>query len=247
VLSTALPLFYHQTDAEMRTMTARRFGAVRNAIRSLKAYYESLKSGTPMDIERRAQYPYPCQYMPLDGSEKCRFKYRSQLDKLIFFGEADNGDIICIKFVRQYSKEVHLHCASLGFAPALRAFESIPGGWYMVVMDALDKEYVMLSSISIDRQILDDIRAKVMSIHQAGFVHGDIRDANLMVKRKQGGPFMLIYFDWAGKIEEVRYPIDTDRGDGLWRPDGASDGNFITVDHDIQMLEYLFQHVKLLD
>jgi tRNA A-37 threonylcarbamoyl transferase component Bud32 len=42
----------------------------------------------------------------------------------------------------------------------------------------------MLSSISVVQQILDDIKAKVTFIHQADFVHGDIRDANLMAEQK---------------------------------------------------------------
>jgi hypothetical protein len=61
------------------------------------------------------------------------------------------------------------------------------------------------------------------------------------------GPFMLVDFDWARKFEEVRYPISVNRGLQLWQPDGACDGNLITADHDIQMLDHLFKHVKMLD
>jgi hypothetical protein len=41
VLSTALPLCYHQTDGKMRAMVARHVGALRNALQSLKTYYNS--------------------------------------------------------------------------------------------------------------------------------------------------------------------------------------------------------------
>jgi hypothetical protein len=41
----------------------------------------------------------------------------------------------CIKFVCQYSKDVHLECSYLGFTPTLRGFQPILGGWYTIVVD----------------------------------------------------------------------------------------------------------------
>jgi serine/threonine protein kinase len=240
VLSAILPLFCHETDIEMQTTIAHHFGVLRNVIDLLKAHYENLPSIMSLGIERRALYLYPCQYMLLDSSDEYQFKYKSQIDqaKLIFFGETDSRGMICIKFVHCYSQEVHQCCAELEFAPALRAFNRMPRGWYMVVMDALDKDYVILS-LTVDQGTLDNIRAKVISIHQEGFVHGDIRDTNIMVNQKKRGQFMLVDFDWVGKIEEVRYPISVYRGTRLWQPDGACDGNLITADHDIKMLDHL--------
>src|ERR1700732_1646428 len=79
------------------------------------------------------------KYISLLDSTGHAFKYAAFLDedKLIFRGR-DGGDDICIKFVRRYSKDAHLKCASLGFAPTLRGFQSIPGEWYMVIMDYID-------------------------------------------------------------------------------------------------------------
>jgi tRNA A-37 threonylcarbamoyl transferase component Bud32 len=39
-----------------------------------------------------------------------------------------------------------------------------------------------------------------VALHQAGYVQGDIRDANIMVRKDGSLGFMLIDFDWAGEI-----------------------------------------------
>lgn len=112
------------------------------------------------------------------------FEYLFQLEKnrLLFCG-AEGDDKVCIKFVRQYSKEAHLKCASLGFAPALRGFELIPGGWYLVVMDFIDDKYHDLRKSLNIASFETEVQEKVASLHQAGFVHGDIRGVNIMVKK----------------------------------------------------------------
>jgi hypothetical protein len=52
------------------------------------------------------------------------------------------------------------------------------------------------------------IRAGWVELHQAHFVHSDVRDVNMMV-RKDGKPgFMLVDFDWAEVIDKVRYPAN---------------------------------------
>ncbi|KAI5988677.1 hypothetical protein F5J12DRAFT_865256 [Pisolithus orientalis] len=125
---------------------------------------------------------------------------------------------ICIKFVRSYSKAAHLHFASLGLAPRLRGFEELAGGWYMVIMDRLG------------------IRGQLMTLHELKLVHGDVRDTNILVKTDDRTKVMIIDFDWAGKIDEVRYPPYVNYME-IWRPEGARDGNLIKADHDKEMLD----------
>jgi hypothetical protein len=59
---------------------------------------------------------------------------------LVFFGIEETTPI-CIKFVRRYSSEAHTFCASRGFAPELKGFDKLPGGWYMVVMEDISNTY----------------------------------------------------------------------------------------------------------
>jgi hypothetical protein len=98
-------------------------------------------------------------------------------DKLIFFGESD-GIKVCIKFVTRYSKEAHIQCASMGIAPTLRGFQTLPGGWFMVLMDRIDDVVVPLytweSSLCFELRNL--VLEETTCLHQAGYVHGDLHD-----------------------------------------------------------------------
>jgi serine/threonine protein kinase len=242
VLSPTLPLFYHATDVTMRTMAARYFGAAKKAILALKRYYKSeLPNINPLNNANRPDpvFPHPTRYASLEDSTPRTFKYLSHLDndKLIFSGK-ENDDDICIKFVRRYSKDAHLKCSELGFAPALRGFERIDGGWYMVVMDLLDETYRDLHDSPRKATFSEEILEKVVTLHQAGYVHGDIRTTNIMVKRSGSG-IMLVDFDWAGVIGEVRYPMNVNTEE-IKRPRGVYDNELIMPAHDTEMVENLF-------
>jgi hypothetical protein len=142
VLTPTLPLFCHLTDTAMHESLARHFGAFKAAIRSLEQCYDALKN--PALLENLdPQFPDPRRYRSLETKITVNFKYLHQIDekKLLFIGENDNGERICIKFVRRYSQAVHEKCAQMGIAPKLRGFENIGAGWKMVLMDALDEEY----------------------------------------------------------------------------------------------------------
>ena len=80
----------------------------------------SRKAGHDLRFLARAA---PSRPQPLWTSSK----YLHEIDEkeLLFVGETDNGDRICIKFVRRYSKAVHEKCAEMGTAPKLRDFEDI--------------------------------------------------------------------------------------------------------------------------
>jgi len=188
------------------------------------------------------QFPDPHTYRSFETETTVNFKYLRQLDekKLLFVGAADNRGRICIKFVRRYSRAVHEKCAEMGIAPKLRGFEDIGAGWKMVIMDALDEEYKPFDKNILPADTHEQIRKRLIELHQANFVHGDVRDANIMVTRKDGKPgFMLVDFDWSGIIGEVRYPINVNKVD-LWRPDDVLDGLLIKSDHDMAMLDRIF-------
>jgi hypothetical protein len=203
----------------MRTTAARYFGAFRKAIRSLHSYYKDFFP-TINKLHRamlsNPRFPHQSHYMSLENQTSIRFQYSYQIvdDKLVFIGETEAGDDICIKFTHDYSVDAHLICASKRFAPALRGFESLPGGWYMVVMDVVGNDYKHICDSALAAK---EIFGKVESLHQAGYVHGDLRSTNLVVRTDGRPGFMLLE---AGKIEEVRYPMNVNKGQLLWRPPG---------------------------
>ncbi|KAF8833241.1 hypothetical protein BDN67DRAFT_792596, partial [Paxillus ammoniavirescens] len=261
VLSTPLAFNYHSTDTHNQITAGRHVMAFRKAVRSLTQFYlqlvgESASTLSPPTLsspERRPTlFPHCTSFTSLDDGSQKRFRYKEQPhdDKLVFFGTLleDTEVAICIKFVRRYSREAHSLCASLGFAPKLRGFEQVPGGWFMVVMDKL-VGYKLLADLcdSPDshppESVFEAISDQLKHLHLGGFVHGDIRDTNIMLKEDDQKQFMIIDFDWAGKIGKVRYPPYVN-GTNIWRPEGAHDGELIQAGHDDAMLHAIaIRHV----
>ena len=179
----------------MRAMAARHFGALKNTLRLLKQCYdEELSNKTPPTPD--LEFPYPLSYSCINTSSTRYFTYISHMDrsKLLFTAtETGNNEKICIKFARHYSKDVHEFCASKGFAPVLKGFEKLSGGWWMVVMQMIGEDYCRLSDFPPPYSHHKDIAQNVY------------------------------------------------RGSRLWRPLEAEDGQLIKADHDIEMLNTLFQ------
>jgi serine/threonine protein kinase len=109
----------------------------------------------------------------------------------------------------------------------------------MVVMERIDTGYDEFQTSSnfdaaraslLHRAIWKGLKA----LHGMGYVHGNIRHANLIVAKNGKPDFMLIGFDWAGRESTARYPMNVYTGAGLWRPADAYDGNPITTKHDEQ-------------
>jgi len=87
----------------------------------------------------------------------------------------------------------------------------------------------------VDRQPLKEtITSHIQELHNAGYVHGDL---NFVVKDDKD--FMLLDFDWTGPKQETQYPIRVNWTD-IRRPDGAWDGEKITTEHDLEMLNLVF-------
>ncbi|KIK77136.1 hypothetical protein PAXRUDRAFT_835096 [Paxillus rubicundulus Ve08.2h10] len=252
ILSSPLAFHYHSTDTDNQIAAARHMAAFRKAVRSLKKYYEALPgSGLTNTLSHPMLFPYPTSFTSLDDNKKTSFNYTEQLaedgaksKRLIFFGTLTEGSAeaaICIKFVQRYSRDAHLHCASSGFAPRLRGFEKLPGGWHMVVMDRL-VGFKLLADLSytecLPKSVLQGVRSQLKTLHERNLVHGDIRDTNILVKRDDKTKVMIIDFDWAGELGQVRYPPYVNYSD-IWRPDDARDGNLIHAGHDDAMLDII--------
>jgi serine/threonine protein kinase len=233
-------------------MLLRHLGAFRKATKSLEQYYENLKASGSSAISSKYNptFPYPTSYT--SGLTEHTFTYLSELPSehnFVFFGRLDSNDQkLCIKFTHQYGEDVHRFCAEKGHAPRLRAIQRLPGGFYMVVMDDIGEEYIDLHifvedhpeirSSSAYTDLKDNIRRFLEKMHQAGWVHGDLRSTNVMVKKSGlDGSFLFIDFDWSGKNQEVVYPSFLNTT-GVQRPEGADDGEPILALHDVEMLSY---------
>jgi serine/threonine protein kinase len=246
---------YHSTDTDNQVAAARHMAAFRTAVRSLERYYETLPPESELGnrFSHPMLFPYPTSFISLDDNSKKNFNYTEHLDqdegkpkRLIFFGTLTEGNAkvaICIKFVRSYSPDAHLHCALSGVAPRLRGFEKLPGGWYMVVMDEIVGYDVLADLPNTDllpRSVFQAIGEQLKTLHARQLVHGDIRDTNILVKKDDWTKFMIIDFDWAGIEEVVRYPPYVNYTK-INRPHGARDGLLIKAAHDHAMLDFIIE------
>jgi hypothetical protein len=223
-------------------MGARHVGALKKAVRSLQEHYRHVIDTLDHPASGAdPRFPHQSCYTSVDDSTTHRFKYvRAVQEKLVFFGKTDDDEDICIKFARSYSKEAHTICATKMCAPKLKGYDHLPGDWYMIVMDDISGAYDEFNALVRSGALHEEIKEKLVALHQAGYVHGDVRDTNMMVRKDGQSGFMLIDFDWAGRIGEARYPINVNAGPDLMRPDGAYDGELIKAEHDIEMLNIMF-------
>jgi Lipopolysaccharide kinase (Kdo/WaaP) family len=242
LLVPPLSFFAHSTNSEMQDIIPRYIGAFLKLIDTLWEYYEAIHASPPLS-DTTFLFPYPREFTSLvpEGShQNLSFRYLRKLhpDKLVFHAMQEN-DHICVKFVRRYSVDAHAKCATISAAPALRGYEKLPGGWFMVVMDFLDEESYEHVSTSHDSRF-PAIQAAIEQFHQAGFVHGDLRGANILVRKGDGPlPIAILDFDWSGKPGEIFYPFRINR-QTVQRPNGVYGGKPILVEHDIEMLRRLF-------
>ena len=79
------------------------------------------------------------------------------------------------------------------------------------------------------------LRQGLGKLHDAGFVHGDIRSPNILVGVDRQP--RLIDFDWSGKVGVARYPMQLNDRDINW-PDETTAGGLIETRHDTKMLNW---------
>ncbi|KAF8325329.1 uncharacterized protein EI90DRAFT_3237184 [Cantharellus anzutake] len=161
VLAPKLLLFYHASNVDMRMQAAHFFGATKNAILALNSHYES----EPPHITSNPilTFLYPTNFDSLRGTTKYAFEYSSQLDekRLLFSGTVGDEKI----FTHRYSKDAHLACFLLGCAPALKWYQHIAGGWYMVVMALIGDDYHELQHSEMKALFKAEIKEKVNKKH----------------------------------------------------------------------------------
>jgi hypothetical protein len=88
-----------------------------------------------------------------------------------------------------------------------------------------------------------DLTHLVEEFHGEGFVHGDLRDANLFVRAGKPEMIMLVDYDWGGKHGEASFPTrllheELTGGEELKSLE-------ITKEHDIRVLRTTFLNLRL--
>jgi serine/threonine protein kinase len=252
-LTPILPLAWNSYEKELVNLAACTFGAFKKAVHKLKRYYKHDVPAQLGQISHNPEFPYKHDYK--DGDTTVYFTYESQPigNKLIFHARTTSGKDICVKFVHTYSSDAHKHCANGGYAPHVYSCEWLPGGWLMVIMDYVDmtthRTYAFRHepnfphSFPSAEKVKTEIINVVKHLHQGGWVHGDLRDANFLVRidGKDEAPLvMLTDFDWSGKENMARYPLDINTTD-VHRPKEVKGGELITKQHDMDMVKIMWE------
>ena len=232
-------------DEPALTHLARVCAALRKGVRALIDYYRTLPplSASAHEVikrEARSCYPYVDHYFSKEQQKEIYFEYQKSLvdKKLLFLVKTEEGNRMVVKFCRRYNREAHRLCAQRGYAPRLASVEQLAGGWLMVVMEYI--EGILLSECGCDggwdaSEVLGQVEDCVTMLHQNGYVHGDLRENNILVVSSEGSgtpsKAVLVDFDWAGRSGEDRYPLFMNHSEVTW-PDGAEDGSVLEEAHD---------------
>jgi RIO-like serine/threonine protein kinase len=130
---------------------------------------------------------------------------------------------------------VHEILANNKLAPKLHTVQELAGGWKMVVMERIEEASHW--DRQSDSEKCQDYLKQVLQVLQQGnekYVHGDLRAPNVLIA---GGRLYVIDFEWAGKVDEARFPGIINR-DIFKHVDGEA-GQLITPKMDEKMVNYL--------
>ena len=176
------------------------------------------------------------------GGAEYSLRYTERLakghpDKAVFVASTEpGGRVVVVKFTHSYSKAAHALLSDRKLAPRLQYCERVKDvGMYVVVMDFVTGEHVV--ETHTNELLSNKLRAAVKVLHDEDYVHGDLREPNILIKGDGG--IKIIDFNWAGKVGEAYYPphINLDKAVG-WHPDVTS-GGLIDKAHDLAMLRRL--------
>ncbi|KAG6883758.1 hypothetical protein C0993_003959, partial [Termitomyces sp. T159_Od127] len=229
-------------EKEDRYKMASILDALVETARFIENHYASIVKEKSLKLRR--QYPFLSSYRDDVEQRDIGFTYGEQLgeDKLLFSAVTDSIEFIVIKFTTQYSVDAHKYLARLGLAPRIRQSVRISADWFAIIMDWSDYTNLYEFGSHLSELQRDKVRSRVLDIvqelHRGCFVHGDIRDTNLLVDIDslvdEVVQIHLVDFDWAGRIGEARYPYGLNYTT-VKRPKEVTSGGLIAEQHDIDM------------
>ncbi|KAE9406258.1 hypothetical protein BT96DRAFT_915486 [Gymnopus androsaceus JB14] len=244
VLTASMPMSFHTCNKDMLLDLARTLTALHILFTDLGKLYENPPAASPSSP---VQHSFPYSRSFEDGEETTSFTYIRRVDssRLVFEVKTEHNDILYVKYAQQYGEAAHRQAHKIGLAPKLLACTELEGGWKMVVMESIPTRYEAVDDIfkNVDVVVKEDIKRKVREaldpFFKEGYVHGDLRPANIFfdVKEKK---VLVIDYDWAGPVGEVRYPPSVWTTATIWCPEAHLSLRLIKLEHDQEMVEHLY-------
>jgi DNA-binding helix-hairpin-helix protein with protein kinase domain len=111
--------------------------------------------------------------------------------------------------------------------------------WFMVVMDDVRDCYqTCFDHVEHTVELKEKIPEALRGLHSKGYVHGDVRDINVMFS-PASSQVMLVDFDWSSVAGKVQYPSGINRST-VFRPQSVQPDGPIIQQHDIDMVDIMF-------
>ena len=143
-----------------------------------------------------------------------------------------------LRATESYGADAHGWCAAQGYAPSFNAVDLCPS-WRRIEMSSTNtnNEHWVLAHGATDpatrAAILVAVRQVLIEMHNAGFVHGDVRAGNVLYRAEEDDTgsmrVMLIDFDSAGRAGTARYSI---LPFAIAYAPTAVPGGLVTAEHD---------------
>ncbi|KAI1786188.1 hypothetical protein LXA43DRAFT_898452, partial [Ganoderma leucocontextum] len=259
----ATKLCQFDLDGPVDVLNYARFQVMRNTGRMLREYYTNLHTGCnlfhtpqlfPQPSSIISQHPLAtptsiAEFTSLDLFFHDRvpdMNNKFDTHRFLFKGTVWRCDArrrlnVYVKFVEHYGNEVHSYLASHNppFAPQLLYCAEIIPRVTMVIMQDLEGKTIE-GCLSLPDDVISIIQPQAEEalkvLHAGGFVHGDLRQPNIVVQPTAQRVF-FIDFDWAGKKETAKYPRHLNPHIQWIRPAYQLEGKVIKKRDDVHMLQ----------
>lgn len=238
-----IPLHAHSTNIHERVAGERAVCSLRLAVQRLRDFYKVSRPFAQQPSNAPPQSCYPFRNYYHVGERKYEFVYMEAVEnKRVFRAHLRGSEEtkLYIKFTQRYSEAAHRAAYQAKLTPELIAIEDVYE-WKIVVVADISSDYVLfwnLDSQSDRAKARNRASVVVKAIHQLGFVHGDVRDVNIMVRRGDTEDVKIIDWDWAGVLGETTYPYNMNKTTVV-RPEGVERGGKIQPEHDLSMVHNL--------
>ncbi|KAE9406208.1 hypothetical protein BT96DRAFT_972002 [Gymnopus androsaceus JB14] len=224
VLTASVPMYFHASNEDMFLDLARTLTALSILFADLGKLHENPLSTNPSPLVQH-YFPYPRSFK--QGDETILFRYIERVDaiRLVFKVITQVNHVLYVKYARQYGEAAHRKAHELEIAPKLLVCDDLEGGWKMIIMEPIPEAYEAVDDIfgQDSEEVQDIVRRALEPFFEAGYVHGDLRPANIFVDVEEK-KVLVIDYDWA------RY---------IWRPEGELSLRPIQLEHDRRMVEHL--------
>ncbi|KAH7096944.1 hypothetical protein BKA62DRAFT_774678 [Auriculariales sp. MPI-PUGE-AT-0066] len=250
LLTPWIPLRYRPTaasppksvapaDDQIRHI-ARVMVALRMCSHDLRDYYKKTLESTP----DRAPFAVPWPHLTKIGNYEIEYQERlwPTPSRCLFRARAtrDGSAIsVIVKFTHRYCREAHIVVSNHGAAPQLLHCDWDETVGQMVVM----WEYVDATKVDDTKQQLNcdqsirRLEDAVKAMHEAGFVHGDLREPNILLDGNNAP--MIIDFDWAGPMDDpcTVYPSNICLDSSYNLHEDVCAGGRILAEHDDHLVK----------